>query len=67
MSIVRSGRGGTTLCYPDKFLTDGPEIKYHDLHLLVLLGKSEDKLKLWEYLGSMLGLVCGGWWLVAVL
>ena len=51
-------------------MTDSPEIKCDDLHLLVLLlllGKFEDKLKLWEYLGSMLGLVCGGWWLVAVL
>ena len=59
MSIVRSGRGGTTLCYPDKFLTDSPEIKCSDFHLLVLLllpGKFEDKLNLWEYL------VC---WLVA--
>ena len=31
-------------------MTDGPEIKYHDLHLLGLLGKFEDKLNLWEYL-----------------
>ena len=47
MSIVI---GGTTLCYPDKFLTDSPEIKYHDFHRLVLLqvlpGKFEDKLNL---------------------